>query len=70
MPKYHNHDCSFKPGIDENSVFREWVDAFKKKREELAQARCECKEKPADLSLIDNPMNLAAVPNYCSAKPY
>ncbi len=70
MPKYHNSDGSFKPGVDENSVTREWVDAFKKKREDLAQARCEWKDKPADLSPIDNPLNLPSVPNYCSSKPF
>jgi hypothetical protein len=56
--------------VDEASVIRNWVDAFKQKREELAKGRCEWKEKPADLAAIDNPMGLATVPNYCSAKPY
>lgn len=70
MPEYHNHDGSFKPGVDEATVIRKWVEAFKEKREELASARCEWKEKPADLTVIDNPMSLATVPNYCSAKPY
>jgi hypothetical protein len=70
MPEYHNHDGSFKPGVDEATVIRKWVDAFKAKREELAKARCEWKEKPADLAVIDNPMSLATVPNFCSAKPY
>jgi len=69
-PEYHNHDGSFKPGVDEASVIQKWVAAFKEKREELASARCEWKEKPADLTVIDNPMSLATVPNYCSAKPY
>ena len=70
MPEYHNHDGSFKPGVDEATVIRKWVEAFKAKREELASARCEWKEKPADLAAIDNPMSLATVPNFCSAKPY
>jgi len=70
MPKYHNHDGSFKTGVDEASVVRQWVEAFKKKREELASGRCEWKEKPADLTVIDNPMGLASVPNYCTAKPH
>jgi hypothetical protein len=70
MPKYHNQDGSFKPGVDEASVVHQWVDAFKKKREELASARCEWKDKPADLTLIDNPMGLAEVPNFCSSKPF
>ncbi|HVM92293.1 MAG TPA: hypothetical protein VMT67_05735 [Terriglobales bacterium] len=70
MPQYHNHDGSFKPGVDENSVIQKWVQAFKQKREELARARCEWKEKPADLSVIDNPAGLKTVPNYCSAKPF
>jgi hypothetical protein len=70
MPQYHNHDGSFKPGVDEATVIRTWAEAFKQKREELAKARCEWKEKPADLAVIDNPMGLATVPNFCSAKPY
>jgi hypothetical protein len=70
MPQYHNHDGSFKGGVDEASVIRQWVDAFKQKREQLASARCEWKEKPADLNVIDNPMAQATVPNFCSAKPF
>jgi hypothetical protein len=70
MPKYHNQDGSFKPGIDEASVVHQWVEAFKKKREDIANARCEWKDKPADLALIDNPMGLAEVPNFCSSKPF
>ena len=70
MPEYHNHDGSFKPGMDEASVIRQWVEAFKQKREQLAGGRCQWKEKPADLKVIDNPMGLPTVPNYCTAKPY
>ena len=70
MPKYHNQDGSFKPGIDEASVVHQWVEAFKKKREDIASARCEWKDKPADLAVIDNPMGLAEVPNFCSSKPF
>lgn len=70
MPEYHNSDGSFKPGVDEASVIKQWVEAFKQKREDLAKGRCEWKEKPADLNAIDNPMGLPSVPNYCSAKPY
>ncbi|HUK24277.1 MAG TPA: hypothetical protein VLV49_06840 [Terriglobales bacterium] len=70
MPEYHNHDGSFKPGVDEATVIRKWVEAFKQKREELAAARCEWKDKPADLAAIDNPMGLPAVANFCSARPY
>jgi hypothetical protein len=70
MPEYHNHDGSFKPGIDEATVIRKWVEAFKEKREELAAARCEWKQKPPDLAAIDNPMGLSTVPNFCSARPY
>jgi hypothetical protein len=70
MPEYHNGDGSFKPGVDEASVMKQWVAAFKEKREELASGRCEWKEKPADLMPIDNPMGLATVPNYCTAKPH
>jgi hypothetical protein len=68
MPEYHNRDGSFKTGVDETSVVQQWVQAFKQKREELAKGRCEWKEKPSDLSAIDNPMGLATVPNYCTAK--
>ena len=70
MPEYHNKDGSFKTGVTEASVVQQWVEAFKKKREELASGRCEWKEKPADLSVIDNPMGLATVPNFCAAKPF
>jgi len=70
MPEYHNHDGSFKPGTDEATIIRKWVEAFKQKREELAKARCEWKDKPADLTVIDNPAGLASVPNFCTAKPY
>jgi hypothetical protein len=70
MPQYHNHDGSFKTGVDESSVVRQWVEAFKQKREDLAKGRCEWKEKPVDLTAIDNPAGLPTVPNYCSAKPF
>jgi len=70
MPEYHNSDGSFKPGVDEASVMRQWVAAFKEKREELASGRCEWKEKPTDFTAIDNPMGLSTVPNYCTAKPH
>ena len=64
MPEYHNSDGSFKPGVDEASVMRQWVQAFKQKREELAKGRCEWKEKPDNLAVIDNPMGLATVPEF------
>ncbi|GAC1355534.1 MAG: hypothetical protein NVSMB3_00810 [Acidobacteriaceae bacterium] len=70
MPKYHNSDGSFKPGVDEATIVRQWVAAFKAKREQLASGRCQWKQKPADLAAIDNPMNLPTVPNFCSAKPF
>lgn len=70
MPEYHNSDGTFKTGVDEASVMRQWVAAFKQKREELANARCEWKAKPADFTAIDNPMGLATVPNFCTAKPH
>jgi len=70
MPEYHNGDGSFKPGRDEASIVKQWVDAFKQKREDLAGARCRWKEKPADLTVIDNPAHLTSVPNHCSAKPF
>jgi hypothetical protein len=70
MPKYHNKDGSFKQGVDEATVVKEWVTAFKEKREAMANARCRWKEKPTDLKLIDNPAGLSSVPNYCTAHPY
>jgi hypothetical protein len=54
----------------EAAVVQRWVDAFKRKREELAAGRCRWKAKPADLADIDNPMGLPAVPNFCSARPF
>jgi hypothetical protein len=68
-PEYHNHDGSFKSGVDEASIIRQWTEAFKQKREDLAKGRCQWKDQPSDLKLIDNPMGLATVPNFCSAKP-
>jgi hypothetical protein len=69
-PEYHKNDGSFKPGVDEASIIRQWTEAFKQKREDLAKGRCQWKEQPSDLKLIDNPMGLATVPNFCSAKPF
>jgi hypothetical protein len=68
MPMYHNKDGSFKSGVTEESVVQKWVAAFKAKREDLAKGRCQWKEKPANLAEVDNPMNLATVPNFCAAK--
>jgi len=70
MPEYHNHDGSFKSGVSEASVIQQWTDAFKQKREQLAAARCQWKEKPADLNVMDNPAGLVTVPNHCAAKPF
>ncbi len=70
MPKYHNKDGSFKPGITEAKVLEDWVKAFKEKREQLASGRCEWNQKPADLALVENPMGLPTVPNFCAAKPF
>ena len=70
MPKYHNGDGSFKSGLDEATIQKQWVDAFKAKREDLARGRCKWKNKPADLATIDNPAGLATVPNHCSAPPF
>lgn len=70
MPQYHNKDGSFKSGVTEASVIQQWTDAFKKKREQIAAARCQWKQQPADMKLIDNPMGLASVPNFCTAKPF
>ena len=70
MPEWHNKDGSYKAGVTQDSVIQQWVDAFKQKREDLANGRCEWQQKPADLAVIDNPAGLATVPNYCAAKPY
>jgi hypothetical protein len=70
MPKYHNSDGSFKQGLDETTIEKQWVEAFKAKREDLASGRCQWKNKPADLTAIDNPMGLATVPNYCMVPPH
>ena len=67
MPKYHNADGSFKQGLDEASIEKQWVEAFKAKREDLARGRCRWNNKPADLTSVDNPAGLANVPNNCSA---
>jgi hypothetical protein len=68
MPEYHNKDGSFKTGVTDASVVQKWVAAFKQKREDLAAGRCQWNQKPADLSVVDNPMGLATVPNFCVAK--
>ena len=65
---YRNHDGTFKSGFDEQKVVAAWVAEFKKKREDVAAGRCKWKNKPADLSVVDNPAGLATVPNNCSAK--
>lgn len=70
MPKYHNKDGSFKTGVTEAKVMQDWVKAFKEKREQMASARCEWKDKPADLAVVQNPMSLPTVPNFCAAKPF
>ena len=70
MPQYHNSDGSFKSGVTEASVIEKWTNAFKQKREQLAAARCQWKDKPADMKVIDNPKGLATVPNFCSVKPF
>lgn len=67
MPKYHNSDGSFKSGLDEATIQKQWVEAFKAKREDLAKGRCRWKNKPTDLAAIDNPKGLSAVPNHCAA---
>jgi len=67
-PEYHNRDGSFKSGMDEASIIQQWMEAFKEKREDLAKGRCQWKNQPTELKVIDNPMGLATVPNFCSAK--
>jgi hypothetical protein len=68
MPKYHNSDGSFKTGIDENAVIRQWVAAFKAKREDLASGRCLWKEKPQDPAWLQTASTETAPHNYCTAK--
>jgi hypothetical protein len=70
MPQYHNSDGSFKAGVTEEIVVQKWTAAFKQKREQMAAARCQWNQKPADLAAIDNPKGLATVPNFCTAKPF
>ena len=70
MPKYHNSDGSFKQGLDEATIEKQWEEAIKTKREELASGRCRWNQKPADLNAIDNPSGLPTVPSFCSAKPF
>ena len=70
MPEYHMGDGSFKQGLDEATIQKQWVEAFRAKREELANGRCRWKSKPTDLAPIDNPMGLATVPNHCKAQPF
>lgn len=70
MPKYHNSDGSFKQGLDEATIEKQWIEAFKAKREDLASGRCRWNNKPTDLAAIDNPMGLASVPNHCAAPPF
>jgi len=70
MPEYHMGDGSFKQGLDEATIQKQWVGAFRAKREELASGRCRWKSKPTDLAPIDNPMGLATVPNHCKAQPF
>jgi hypothetical protein len=58
------------PGVDRASVVNQWVEIFKKKREDVAAGRCKWKAQPTDLKEIDNPMGLSTVPNLCSAHPF
>jgi hypothetical protein len=68
MPEFHNSDGSFKQGMTEDSIVQQWVTVFKQKREDIAAGRCQWKNQPADLNVIDNPANLPTVPNNCVAK--
>lgn len=68
MPEFHNDDGSFKQGMTEDSIVQQWVTVFKQKREDIAAGRCQWKNQPADLNVIDNPANLPTVPNNCVAK--
>ena len=68
MPEFHNGDGSFKQGMTEDTIVQQWVTVFKQKREDVAAGRCQWKNQPADLTVIDNPANLSTVPNNCVAK--
>jgi hypothetical protein len=70
MPRYHDSNGAFKSGLNENSIIQQWVDVFKKKREDLVAGRCKWKAQPAELKLVDNPANLTTVPNFCSSRPF
>ena len=70
MPEFHNDDGSYKNGMSEDSIVQEWVTLFKEKREDVAKGRCQWKNQPADLAVIDNPANLSTVPNHCASKIY
>ena len=63
MPEHHNDDGSFKQGESEDIIVQQWVTAFKQKREDVAAGRCQWKNQPADLTVIDNPANLPSVPS-------
>ena len=70
MPQYHNADGSFKNGESEDAIVGRWTEAFKKRREDLASARCEWKQKPAEMSALENPAGLEKPANFCAAKPF
>jgi hypothetical protein len=70
LPDYRNSDGTLKSGQDEAGIVRQWVAAFKQKREALAAGRCRWKTPPSDLKEIDNPLGLPTVPNFCSARPF
>lgn len=70
MPRYHNSDGTFKSMLSEDAIVRQWVEAFKKKREDLAAGRCQWKTQPANLTVVDNPAGLPSVPNFCSVRPF
>lgn len=70
MPEHHNSDGSFKQGQSEDAIVQQWVTVFKQKREDVAAARCQWKNKPVDLTVIDNPAGLPSVPNNCTARPF
>jgi hypothetical protein len=70
MPEFHNGDGSYKQGMSQDSIVQEWVTVFKQKREDMAKGRCQWKNQPSDLAVIDNPANLPTVPNNCTSKIY
>ena len=70
MPENRNSDGSLKNGLSEAALVGQWTSAFKQKREAIAAGRCRWGTQPPDLTVVDNPMHLQTVPNFCTAHPF